>query len=55
MTQILNLRLWVAHPDFVRLAMAVVLAYPNPNELQRLVSALVVDQKAVGPLVSLFA
>jgi hypothetical protein len=52
MTQILNLRLWVAHPDFVRLAMAVVLAYPNPNELQRLVSALVVDQKAVGPLVS---
>jgi hypothetical protein len=48
-------RLWVAHPDFVRLSMAVVLAFCSPasaGELERLVAALVTDSKAVATLVT---
>jgi len=48
---LLDGRLWVAHPEFVRLAMAVVLAYREPAVLERLVSALVPDAKAAALLV----
>ncbi len=43
--------LWVAHPDFVRLAMAVVLAYKSgPQELRTLVEALVMDPRIAATL-----
>ena len=45
--------IWVAHPEFVRIAMAVVLAYPDKSQLKAVIDALVTCPKTAETLFAL--